>query len=107
MLKLFISVIRGGYDYHAVYRMKFKLVCRLAKNQAIILVSKMQDDSLSFQTTIFLNRNGIWVFCREVIPLNPPDTVTNPVPAPIDGSAPRQYYPQENGKFKLENRFYT
>ncbi|XP_023328083.1 muscarinic acetylcholine receptor DM1 [Eurytemora carolleeae] len=34
---------------------------------------------------------------REVIPLNPPDTVTNPVPAPIDGSAPRQYYPQENG----------
>ena len=37
-----------------------------------------------------------------MIPLNPPDTVPNPGPATIDGSAPRQYYPQENGKFKLE-----
>ena len=53
------------------------------------------------------NRNGKLCVCREVIPLNPPDTVPNPGPATIDGSAPRQYYPQENGKFKLENRFYT
>ena len=31
-----------GYDYHAGYRIKIKLICRSTKGQALISISKIQ-----------------------------------------------------------------
>ena len=39
-INLFVSVIPSGFDYHAGYRIKIQLICRLTKDRDQVLISK-------------------------------------------------------------------